>query len=313
MSHVEAETLMRYADGLLGAEAEAELTRHLAECAECHKRAKAVQDFNDRLKTEWVGARLRAIIPEEWGCPPPDELSRYFLGESERADRRRLETHLEGCAHCRETVAEMERGYAILARADPLRAREPATAVPWWERLQAVLRPFPWPAWALATVAVGLAFMAGLLLYPVLLRPPDLLPHLETFRITKPPFTPPAELPALGIAPAYHPEADKRFREAMAFYDDPAFPEKAIPKLREAVTLDPRHEQAQFWLGIAYLLKDETTSAIPPLEEGVRLAPAKMEYKQYLVWAYLKVGQVEKALRLQTELLERQREPFPHR
>ncbi len=311
MSHVEAETLMQYVDGLLEVDMEAKLTHHLAECAECRGRAEAVRAFNDRLKTEWLGARLRAIIPEEWGCPAPDELSRYFLGESEAADRRRLEAHLAGCVHCRETVAEMERGYAILARADPLGARETAPAVPWWERLGSVLRPIPWPAWALGTVAVSLAFGAGLLLRPVLLGPPSLLPRVESFRIAKPPFIPSPELPAFGIAPAYHPEAEKRFQEAMAFYDDPAFPEKAIPKLHEAIAIDPRHDQAQFWLGIAYLLKGETRAAIGPLEEAVRLAPAKSEYKQYLVWAYLKVGQVEKALHLQTELLERQRGPLP--
>lgn len=313
MSHVEAETFMQYADGLLGAEAEAELTSHLAECAECRRRAEVVRAFNNRLKMEWLRARLRAIIPEEWGCPSPDELSRYFLGESEAADRRRLEAHLEACARCRETVAEMERGYTILARADPLGARETALVVPWWERFRVILRPIPRPAWALATVAVGLAFVAGLFLRPILIGPPSTLPGLETFRIAKPPFSPRAELPAFGIAPAYHPEAEKRFQEAMTFYNDPAFPEKAIPKLREAVTLDPHHEQAQFWLGISYLLKGETQEAIGPLEEAVRLAPGRNEYKQYLIWAYLKAGQVEKALRLQTEVLERQREPLPNR
>lgn len=305
MSHVEAEILMQYADGLLGVEAEAELTRHLAECAECRGRAEDVRDFNDRLKTEWVGTRLRSIIPEEWGCPAPDELSRYFLGGSEAADRRQLETHLERCAHCRETVAEMERGYTILAQADPLGTREPASALAWWERFRAILSPIPLPTWALAAVAISVAFVAGLLLRPILMGPSLLVPGAETSRITKPAFTPSVEVPTFGIAPPYHPEAEKRFREAMAFYDDPAFPAKAIPKLREAIATDPRHDQAQFWLAIAYLLKGETREAIGPLEAAIRLAPGKSEYKQYLVWAYLKVGDVQNALRLQTEMVER--------
>jgi tetratricopeptide (TPR) repeat protein len=110
--------------------------------------------------------------------------------------------------------------------------------------------------------------------------------------------------PALGIGAAVKPEAEGKFREAMAFHAAPDFSQRALPLLREAVALDPEYDQAQFWLGIAHLLKGEVTAAIPLLEEAVRLAPGSREYKQYLIWAYLKTGATEKALRLQTELLQ---------
>jgi tetratricopeptide (TPR) repeat protein len=199
----------------------------------------------------------------------------------------------------------MEEELTALERADPLGARAPVPTRSWVERLQAALGLMPWPAWAGATVAVGLAFVAGLLLRSIFTGPERLPPGLEALRLAKPVFTPPTEVPALGIAPAVKPEAETRFREAMAFYDAADFPDRAIPMLKEAVAIDPSHDRAQFWLGIAYLLKGETTAAIPPLEEAARLAPGNREYKHYLVWAYLTAGKAEEALRLQTEILQK--------
>lgn len=305
MRHLDADTLMRQIDGLLADEAAEQVARHLAECQECRERRASVQAFATRLNTQWLGSRLRSVIPEEIGCPPPHELSRYFLGELDTADREQLQTHLDDCPRCRETISEMEEGFAALQKTDPLGARERVPTQSWVERLQAALGLMPWPGWAGATVAVCLAFLAGLLLRPMFSGPPEVPPGVEAIHVAKPAFLPRGELPALGIAPAVKPEAEKAFREAMAFYDAPDFPEKAIPKLKEAVSVDPGHDRAQFWLGIAYLLKEETTAAILPLKEAVRLAPGNREYKQYLVWAYLKIGATEKAFRLQTEVLQR--------
>jgi hypothetical protein len=199
----------------------------------------------------------------------------------------------------------MEQAFSGLQHVDPLATRRAPSDRPWWEPVQSFLGLTPWPVWAGATVAVAIAFVAGLLVYPTLFEPMSPQPLPGVIRIAKPPFTPRPELQAFGIGPAYKAEAEKDFQEAMALYAEPDFPDRAIQKLRQAVAIDPTHDQAQFWLGIAYLLKDDTRAAIPPLEEAVKLASGKAEYKQYLVWAYLKLGENAKALDLQTELLKR--------
>jgi len=303
VSHPDAEMLMRHAEGLLrGADAEG-VAGHLATCQECREKGNSMHAFAARLNTDWIGERLKTLVPREWGCPSADELSRYFRDETAPPERERIQAHLDECRGCRDVLTEMEDLTAALVRADPLAVRVAEISGSWWERFRAALDLMPGPAWAGAAVAVSLAFLAGFLLRPILIAP--FPTGLEPYRIAKPQFTPPAEGPAFGIAPSVKPEADQRFREAMAFYAEPDFPNKAIPKLKEAVALDPRHDQAQFWLGIAYLLRGETVTATPPLEEAVRLAPGKTEYKQYLVWAYLKTGETDKALRLQTQILER--------
>ncbi len=109
----------------------------------------------------------------------------------------------------------------------------------------------------------------------------------------------------LGIAGPVKPESERKFQAAMAFYGSADFAAKAFPALREAVTLDRANDQAQFWLGVTLLLTGKTAEAGPPLEEAVRLAPASVQYKQYLLAAYLRAGDLERALRVQAELMKR--------
>lgn len=306
MNHLEADSLFRYQEGLLEGEVASQVRGHLAECEGCRQRIDAVKTFDARMTAEWLRTRLGTVVPEEWGCPTPEEWSRLFLGEvADGAEHRRIEGHLTACSRCRETVGEMEQAFRGLQRADPLTARRQSGETPWWEQVRSLVGITPWPVWAGATAAIAIAFVVGLLMHEILFTPVVLQPSREVIRIAKPAFIPQPELPAFGIAPAYKPEAEKVFREAMAFYAEPDFPDKAIPRLRQAVTIDPAHDQAQFWLGIAYLLKNETKAAIRPLEEAARLTPGKAEYKQYLAWAYLKLGENEKALSLQTDLLKK--------
>jgi tetratricopeptide (TPR) repeat protein len=231
-------------------------------------------------------------------------LSGYFLGEIDRGQAHTYGRHIETCSRCRNILREMEQEATALARDDPLRSGERSTVRAWLEWLRAVVQPMPAPALVAASVVACLAFVAGLLVGPALVGRGQSSPEV---RIAKPPFTPSAESPALGVAPSVKPEAEQRFREAMTFHGQSDFADLAIPKLKQAVALDPRHEQAQFWLGTAYLLKGQAAAAVPALEEAVRLAPGKVQYKQYLIWAYLMVGKSREALRLQTEVLERGR------
>ena len=110
----------------------------------------------------------------------------------------------------------------------------------------------------------------------------------------------------LGIAGSVKPASRAKFREAMSFYSSADFPEKALPLLQEAVVADPVNDEAQFWLGVVLLLKKRGGDAISPLEEAARLAPRQSLYKQYLLFAYLQTGAVDKATALQADLLEQQ-------
>lgn len=111
--------------------------------------------------------------------------------------------------------------------------------------------------------------------------------------------------PGLGIGAPVAPASQERFREAMRFSGEPDFPAKAVPLLRAAVAADASNDQAQFWLGVALLLDRRGAEAVAPLEAAVRLAPGDSRYKQYLLFAYLQIGAVDKALTLQTDILRR--------
>ncbi len=91
----------------------------------------------------------------------------------------------------------------------------------------------------------------------------------------------------------------------MAAYDRPDFCARALPLLRRAVDVDREFERAWFWLGVCQAMEGDAKGAIPALEQAVRLAPASGEYSRYLVWAYLKTGQADKALAEQTRFLNR--------
>jgi tetratricopeptide (TPR) repeat protein len=301
MSHPTVETLMRHAQGLLSENEEGEVTRHVEGCRECRAQEDAARSFGARLDHHWLDAKLTAMLPEGWDCPSAQELGSYFLGEAEGPEAERLAGHSRTCLRCRAVLDEMEAGTAALRKADPLGQSRPPS--PSRNRLRAVLDSLSRPAWVPVALALGLG--AGLLLRPIVTGHFGDPPIVGGYRIVKPAPAPPAQLRGLGVAPSVDEEAERRFREALAFYGEPDFAARALPKLNEAVTIDPRHELAWFWLGVAYLLRGEPKAAIAPLETAVRLAPGNLEYKQYLVWAYLAVGSVDKALAIQTEIVNR--------
>jgi Putative zinc-finger/WD40-like Beta Propeller Repeat len=109
--------------------------------------------------------------------PDYEELiSASLRGDLSDAERRRLDTHLDGCAACRDTLAafsEQRRIMGGLRHVPPPRdlgarvragieRRAPVDRVPWWRRPPAIL----------AGVGGGLAVVAGALLALVLLDQP---------------------------------------------------------------------------------------------------------------------------------------------
>jgi anti-sigma factor RsiW len=299
---------MGHVDGLLDPETAVAVDRHLATCAPCADDRRSMGQLATRLTRE----RLSAALVGPWlspGCPPVQTLGCYFLDEIESEERTRLSTHIAGCKSCREVLAEMSQGaIALDTRFEPeARGAEVAgPTLPWGERLRHALGLMPWPGWGLAAAAVVLAFAAGYGLTPGRgggTSPGSVASVAD--RPAKPPYRPDTSVPGLGIGAQGRPEAESRFREAMAYHGDPDFATKALPALREAVALDPRLDVAQFWLGVALLLTGDIGPAIVPLEAAVALAPARREYRDYLLWAYLAAGRLDAARRLQSRAIER--------
>jgi TolA-binding protein len=65
-------------------------------------------------------------------------------------------------------------------------------------------------------------------------------------------------------------EAQQAFREAMQHYVKGDYA-KAIPGLRAAVKADPRTARFNFYLGVCYLLTDQTDAAVLSLHKTVSL------------------------------------------
>lgn len=306
MIHLDTDTLARHLEAELDGEERTDVIRHLSTCQECQDHHDSLRAFVRRLDTDWLAHQVRAHLPPDLHCPSPAELSDYFLSESTPEQAEAIGAHARNCRPCGEALATMEAGARSLVEADPLRpAPSRLPARPWGERLRAWAENLvPTPRWVWLAPSFAVAFLAGIVFAPILRIEVGSRPApSQVVQIPAPPWTGSVEPSRLGIAPAVNPEADARFRTAMAFYGSADFPSKALPELREAVRIDPQHDEAQFWLGAALLLEGDVASAIPPLEAARRLAPARAEYGRYLAWAYLRSGQTAKALELQTELL----------
>ena len=307
--HPDRVTLMRWRErSLSSAEAEA-IGAHVKTCEECAKAMQTMDRFKKRLDDAWTEKRSRETAARtHW--PSREDLVDYYLDDLPSAEsRQRIEAHLRECVPCQEILQELEQGAAELQKADPLREYAAETALSrgdWKEALRALLRPAAWPAWTMATVAAMAIFAVGMLLRPVVWPGGVIAPTELTAQMPKPALERHADgTLTLGIgATGAKPEAVALFREAMRFYDQPDFAERAVPFLERAVAADAQYEQPRFWLGICLLTQGRTSAAIPQLEEAARLAPGNVTYQHHLVWGYLKAGEYTKALAAQTRLLK---------
>ncbi len=221
-----------------------------------------------------------------------------FLAFSRRLDdewqREQLKARMPPPVSASEEAALLE----AIERADPLGAAQRG----WLVTLREAFGT--WPG-RLALAGVACAF----LLVGVFVGRSTIGDRLARGGISPTPIETPDYKPGpgrgLGITAPVTPGSERKFQDAMALYGAPDFASKAQPALREAVALDRANDQAQFWLGVTLLLTGKTADAVPPLEEAVRLAPASVQYKQYLLYAYLRAGDVERALRIQSEMMRR--------
>ncbi|MBI4635415.1 MAG: hypothetical protein HY727_03605 [Candidatus Rokubacteria bacterium] len=225
--------------------------------------------------------------------PEPQDFEQFSRDLDEEWLRRRLLSDLP----TRISAAEEDELARQLGRADPL---VEAPGPHWLEAIRHIVAS--WPGRLAVAGSMALLLVAGFFVGRVSENGPG--GHLPGAVPPKPVYEPERAI-RLGITAPVKAESYVKFREAMALYGAPDFPSKALPLLREAVAADPTNEEAQFWLGAALLLERKPAEAIGPLEEARHLAPRSAQYGQYLLYAYLQAGAVDKALALQAEILRR--------
>jgi tetratricopeptide (TPR) repeat protein len=228
---------------------------------------RSFQQFSNDLDAEWLRERIRASLATTTDAAEEDALA-TAIG---RAD----------------PLADAPRGGADAPRGGWLGGILDALGT-WPARLS-----FAGAAATLVLIGVGV----GRVVAPS-------TPRITTAAIPRPTYEPDQTRP-LGAAPAVTPESERKFRDAMALLEAPDFAARALPLLQGAVAEDAANDRAQFWLGVVLLLKGQAADSVGPLEEAARLAPASSRYRQYLMVAYLQTGATDKALALQTQLLER--------
>jgi tetratricopeptide (TPR) repeat protein len=105
-------------------------------------------------------------------------------------------------------------------------------------------------------------------------------------------------------------EAAKEWKEALKFSPDSSFYrqgyaislsavgdyENARPLLEDLIKESPNSEDLNYWLGYSLLGLERSAEAIPFLERAVQIDPTALEPHRDLARAYLRVGQIEKAL-----------------
>lgn len=222
-----------------------------------------------------------------------------FEDFSRRLDETWLRERLRAAAPAAMGPAEEEALTRALVSADPLGARSLAA---WRAPLRELLAV--WPGRLAAAAAAGFLVLIGVAVGRITTGP-----RVQIAGPGVPPiaaYTPEREGAGrgLGATASIRPESRRHFEAAMALYGTPDFPARARPLLREAVTADPTNDRAQFWLGVVLLLEGKSAEAVAPLESAVRLAPGDTRAKQYLLWAYLQTGAVDKGTALQGELLK---------
>lgn len=215
---------------------------------------------------------------------------KYLLGQLSEAEQKAFEQHYFECQRCFDELQTYRALQAELKQTATVIQREPIVqrAVSLW-------------TWAAAATAVLLVVGIGYWLEPR--RPPSAPPSATTIKtapnVERPPVTRVPSLSELAEVrpPNYTPailrgasdEATLRFHEAMLHYVKNDY-SGAIPGLHAASRLNSKAPDISFFLGICYLLTDQTDSAIAQLRRTVALgdSPYLEETRFYLAKAYVR-------------------------
>ena len=223
-------------------------------------------------------------------------IEKYLRGELSEAEQEAFEQHYFECARCFEELQTYHALQAELQRAGRSIRSEPIEQGMAWGRA--------WVAGlAVVLIAVGLALwrwqsttrLPATSPSPVHPQgaPPQPTPAVpslsELAAIEPPPY-----VPATLRGPVD--EAARNFRQAMQHYGRADYV-AALDGLRAAAKLNPRDPNIRFFLGISYLLTNQTESAIKLLQDTVALgeSPYLEEAHFYLAKGFLRQGNLTAA------------------
>jgi tetratricopeptide (TPR) repeat protein len=189
---------------------------------------------------------------------------KYILGQLGADEQQSYEEHYFQCSNCFE---ELQLRQTMQSELGKMRPGAPV--------VQARRGKIDWLAWG--AVAAALLVAAGLGWWRFHRTPAPVAPVASN--VAKPMDNGPAlDLLARAEPPAYTAPALRggstgsgaRFREGMAHYRVGNY-EAAIASLTSAASTDPKSADAQFFLGICYLLKGQTDLAIARLRATIDL------------------------------------------
>ncbi len=216
---------------------------------------------------------------------------KYLRKELSEADQVAYEQHYFECAHCFEGLQALRALEAALQEAAPAIRAEPVARRVFWR-------------WAWAAVAAGVLLMFGFRFYlrrqvPVV-SPPQ-APVVESPKVEEHPSPGVLSLSELARVqpPTYVPmtlrgptdEAAKHFREAMRHYVKGDYG-VTILRLRAASKLNPKAVDISFFLGVCYLLTEQTDLGVVYLGRTIALgnSPYLEDAHFFLAKAYLREG-----------------------
>lgn len=222
----------------------------------------------------------------------------YLLDRLTEPERDEFEKHYFECESC---FAQVQTGLTLQAE---LR-REPAAR----SRASSAFQRQMW-AWIPAFGALAVILVAAIWWSSTRKQlPPQISSSPSVTSPQAAPQTQPSSAPALEKLARVQPplynavvsrgaedEAQQAFREAMQHYVKGDYA-NAIPGLRAAVKADPRTPRFNFYLGVCYLLTDQTDAAVVALHKTVSLGDPSYSGPAhfYLAKAYLREKDVSAA------------------
>ena len=215
------------------------------------------------------------------------EIDNYLSGGLTAEELEAFEEHFFNCEECfadlklREEIVEVikEEGETIFVKYFQ-KQRSKAVVTP-----RAIIHELQLLGWKKQTLwGYGLAGLAAIAVWVIFIINPFAPTHLvELSQIEPFPYIQPHTLGATG-------EGKKLFFAAMNDYNSQQY-ESACQKLEEALRLNPQLKDAKFYLGVAYLFRNQLDKAIANLNRAVENNPNSEKVHWYLGHGYLKKGE----------------------
>jgi len=233
-------------------------------------------------------------------------ISLYEVDALPPEQKSKFESHLLECDYCFQSLYSLSQVVEQM-RENP-QAFSDALSVPqkipfgekvraFWDKLVSGISVIP--AEVFKPVAIAVPVVAALIAAVLIISGPT-TNYSDLARIEPVPYIPLAIRGSMETT-----EAEKLFDEGMQFYGSGKY-SQAIIKLSQAISKMDKNPQAHFYLGLSYLLSNETDSAIVHFREATETDSKSLLERchWYLGNAYLLKDDEEKALEEFGKVLE---------